>query len=41
MRVRAGDYTEGTAQLRAAVVALLDDIREKGRSTPLGERQST
>ena len=41
MRVRAGDYTEGTAQLRAAVVALLDDIREKNRSTPLGERQST
>ena len=41
MRVRAGDYTEGTAQLRAAVVALLDDIREKRRSTPLGERQST
>ena len=27
MRVSAGDYTEGTAQLRAAVVALLDDIR--------------
>jgi long-chain acyl-CoA synthetase len=41
MRVRAGDYSEGTAQLRAAVVALLDDIREKNRSTPLGERQST
>jgi long-chain acyl-CoA synthetase len=41
MRVRAGDYTEGTAQLRAAVVALLDDIREKNRSTPLSERQST
>jgi long-chain acyl-CoA synthetase len=40
IRVRAGEYTEGTAQLRAAVVAMLDDIREKSRST-LGERQST
>ena len=36
LRVRAGDYTEGTAQLRTAVVALLDGIRDKNGSTPIG-----
>ncbi len=33
MRVRAGDYTEGTAQLRAAVVTLLDGIRQETNAT--------